>query len=283
MTLTNWQSKLKYWEKYPEKREEHLRKKREKSRKTYQEKKNDPEFMQKRRDSTKKYRERNPEKAKAAEKKWREKNPEYSIVASKKWREKNPERREKYRKERYAIERQDPKYVQNARLKSQERHERLKNDPEYIRKRSVYSKKHRKENKEYYVKYRKEHLEQRRIYMKERYTNDIQFKLSRAIRGRLWKLVSRGQKAGSAVHDLGCTLEELKVHLENQFEEGMTWDNWKFDGWHIDHIKPLSSFDLTNREQFLEACHYTNLQPLWGWQNIAKGAKMNWKPNKNDR
>jgi hypothetical protein len=48
----------------------------------------------------------------------------------------------------------------------------------------------------------------------------------------------------------------------------MTWDNWTTDGWHIDHIKPLaSSFDLTDRKQFLEACHYTNLQPLWAKDN----------------
>ena len=278
MTLTNWQSKLKSWEKHPEKREEHLRKKRERSRKTYQEKKNDPEFMQKRRDSSKRYRERNPEKAKAAEKKWREKNPEYSAVESKKWREKNPERRQKYRKEQYAIERQNPEYMEKQRINGKIRHERLKNDPEYIKKRKDYydSKKDTPEWKEYRKKYRKEHLEERRIYMNERYASDIQYKLSRIVRGRLWKVVSREQKVGSAVHDLGCTLEELKIHLENQFEEGMTWDNWKPDGWHIDHIKPLSKFDLTDPVQFKEAVHYTNLQPLWWHDNISKGNKSDW-------
>ena len=130
MTLTNWQSKLKYWEKYPEKREEHLRKKREDSRKTYQEKKNDPEFMQKRKDSVKRYRERNPDKAKASGKKWREKNPGYSAMSSKKWREENPERRKKYRKELYAIERQNPEYVEKQRINSKIHHEKNKNNPE---------------------------------------------------------------------------------------------------------------------------------------------------------
>ena len=279
MTLTNWQRKLKNWEKHPEKREEHLRKKREKSRKAYEEKKNDPEFMQKQRDHAKKYREKNPDKVKASGKKWREKNPEYSAMASKKWREENPERREKYRKERYAIERQDPKYLQNARLRSMERHERLKNDPEYIKKRKDYynSIKDTTKLKEYRKKYCKEHLEEKRIYMKERYENDIQYKLSRIVRGRLWKVVSREQKVGSAVHDLGCTLEELKIHLENQFEEGMTWDNWKPDGWHLDHIKPLSKFDLTDPVQFKEAVHFTNLQPLWWNENLSKGNKTDWE------
>jgi len=50
----------------------------------------------------------------------------------------------------------------------------------------------------------------------------------------------------------------------------MTWDNWSKDGWHLDHIVPLSSFDLSDREQFLKACHYTNLAPLWSEDNLTK-------------
>jgi hypothetical protein len=65
-------------------------------------------------------------------------------------------------------------------------------------------------------------------------------------------------------------LEQLKQHLESKFQTGMTWDNWTIDGWHIDHIKPLASFDLTNRKQLFEDCNYTNLQPLWAIDNILK-------------
>ena len=85
------------------------------------------------------------------------------------------------------------------------------------------------------------------------------------------RAIKTNAKAGSAVRDLGCTIPELKAHLEAQFQPGMTWDNWSLKGWHIDHIKPLTSFDLTNREQFLQACHYTNLQPLWASENLSKG------------
>jgi hypothetical protein len=81
-------------------------------------------------------------------------------------------------------------------------------------------------------------------------------------------------KIGSAVNDLGCSIEQLKQYLESKFLLGMTWDNWTTDGWHIDHIKPLASFDLTDKKQFLEACHYTNLQPLWATDNIIKSDKI---------
>lgn len=103
-----------------------------------------------------------------------------------------------------------------------------------------------------------------------RYKTDPKYKLSCLLRGRL-KSVLRGEsKAGSAVRDLGCTIEVLKIYLESKFQPGMTWENWSRDGWHIDHIIPLASFDLTDRERFLKACHYTNLQPLWAKQNLKK-------------
>jgi hypothetical protein len=77
-------------------------------------------------------------------------------------------------------------------------------------------------------------------------------------------------RSGSAVRDLGCTIPELRAHLEKQFQLNMTWKNHGLYGWHIDHIKPLVKFDLTNRDQFLQACNYTNLQPLWAAQNLCK-------------
>jgi hypothetical protein len=99
---------------------------------------------------------------------------------------------------------------------------------------------------------------------------DINFKLARNLRNRLRVAIYNNQKAGSAVKDLGCSIPELKIHLETQFQPGMTWENWSRTGWHIDHIQPLDSFNLQNREEFLKACHYTNLQPLWAEENLTK-------------
>lgn len=111
-----------------------------------------------------------------------------------------------------------------------------------------------------------------RQYMNNRYKNDINFKLADRLRSRM-RYYLHYKKTGSHVKDLGCTIDQLKQHLESKFQPGMTWDNYGFYGWHIDHIRPLASFDLTDREQFLQAVHYTNLQPLW--------AKDNWKKHSN--
>lgn len=91
------------------------------------------------------------------------------------------------------------------------------------------------------------------------------------LRSRLYDALKNNQKIGSAVSDLGCSIEELKVHLESKFQLGMTWNNWTKDGWHIDYIRPLASFDLTDKNQVKEACKYINLQPLWAEDNLSKG------------
>lgn len=109
-----------------------------------------------------------------------------------------------------------------------------------------------------------------------KYKTDIKHKLRVLLRSRLNKALNRNYKSGSAVRDLGCTVEELKSYLESKFLPGMTWDNYGLYGWHIDHIKPLASFDLSDRKQMLEACHYTNLQPLWANDNLSKNDKLNW-------
>jgi hypothetical protein len=69
---------------------------------------------------------------------------------------------------------------------------------------------------------------------------------------------------------LGCSIYELKSYLESRFQPGMSWDNYG-EEWHLDHVIPLSWFDLSDNKQFSRACHYTNLQPLWAENNFSKG------------
>jgi len=133
---------------------------------------------------------------------------------------------------------------------------------------------YRKVNKEKIKDWFQSNKDKINSYCKNKKKTDIQYKLSCNLRNRLCCAINNNQKAGSAVKDLGCSIDELKSYLESKFSTGMTWDNWTTDGWHIDHIKPLASFDLTDRQQFIEACHYTNLQPLWATDNLIKSDKI---------
>ena len=105
--------------------------------------------------------------------------------------------------------------------------------------------------------------------------NKTNYHIASMLRGRLYHAVKDGHKGGSAVTDLGCTIAEFRNYLESKFRYGMSWENWSRDGWHIDHIIPLDSFDLSDKEQLKKACYYTNLQPLWAKDNLSKANKVN--------
>lgn len=108
------------------------------------------------------------------------------------------------------------------------------------------------------------------------YRSNPNFRIASNLRNRLFQAMKRIKKPGSAVRDLGCTIPELRAYLESKFQPGMSWDNHGATGWHIDHIRPLSAFDLSDREQFLKAVHYTNLQPMWHEENFKKNAAAEW-------
>jgi hypothetical protein len=84
-------------------------------------------------------------------------------------------------------------------------------------------------------------------------------------------------KRGSAVRDLGCSVAELKLRLERMFTAGMTWENYG-RMWQVDHVIPLSGYNLTDRFQLLEAVHFSNLQPLSIAENHAKGGNRTQHP-----
>ena len=106
---------------------------------------------------------------------------------------------------------------------------------------------------------------------KTRLNTDINFKISKYLRSRMYNAVKKGYKSGSAVNDLGCSIDDLKNYMKKLFTKGMSWEN--YGDWHIDHKIPLIKFDLTNPEQFKKAVHYSNLQPLWAIDNLKKGGK----------
>jgi len=130
-------------------------------------------------------------------------------------------------------------------------------------KKKQYERKHRSETKETI-------REKAAKYVADKSANDLNFYLKRIIRRRISMAAKRINKTGSSVKDLGCSIEDLRKHLESQFKSNMTWDNYGVGGWEIDHIRPLSGFDLSNREEFLVACNYVNLQPLWKKDHMIK-------------
>ena len=116
-------------------------------------------------------------------------------------------------------------------------------------------------NKEYY-----------RLYKSKREKEDPMFRVINKLRTRIWYAIKRNNKSKTTLDLLGCAPDQLKVHLESKFTEDMNWDN--YGKWHIDHIVPLSSFDLSDEKELSKSCHYSNLQPLWAKDNLSKGNKI---------
>jgi hypothetical protein len=111
-------------------------------------------------------------------------------------------------------------------------------------------------------------------HKKRRRVSDINFRIGDNIRNAVNVALKGNYKAGHTIELLGCSVEYLHQYLENQFIDDMGWDNYGVHGWHIDHIIPLSYFDMSDPEQQKRAWHYTNLRPLWADDNLKKSNKI---------
>ena len=164
------------------------------------------------------------------------------------------------------------------------------NDPEKKRARDARWRQNNKEKqKERLAKWQKDNPEKCKIrnarwrennpgysakYENKRRAADVVFKMIKNIRAAMRLAIINNVKSGHTIELLGCSVEYLHEYLEGQFKPGMTWDNWGIRGWHIDHIIPLSYFDMSDPEQQKRAWHYTNLRPLWAKDNLRKGNKI---------
>lgn len=146
------------------------------------------------------------------------------------------------------------------------------------------SKKFRKDKAEYDKLYRKENktkiaANKKRWETKQKH-NPI-FKIKRNLRRRVHHAL-KGENKSQATFDLiGCSPEEFKSHIESQWEAGMSWDNYGTRGWHIDHIKPCHTFDLSCPEQQKECFHFSNQRPLWATDNLTRPKNLG-SSNKDD-
>ena len=197
------------------------------------------------------YREKNRDKINAQKKRHYEENKERLLATQKQYYEQNKQevldRNKKYRDaNKDKVAETSKKYVQDNKDK--------------IR---AYKKQWRADNKD-----RVNELTRKRD--KERRKTDINYKIKSNLRGRLYKAVKGLAKSDTTLNLLGCDIDYLKAHLELRFEYGMSWEN--YGEWHIDHITPCASFDLSDPEEQEECFHYTNLQPLWAEDNLKKGS-----------
>lgn len=190
------------------------------------------------------------EKQKEYFKKYNFKRRNKQKIYMKKWFLKNIEKIKKYRKEYFLLH--------EKKLKKYKKEYYLKNKFKYKK----YMKKWVKKN-------RKLLNEKRRIKIK----NNPKFKLSIILRNRILKALKGIKKNESTLKLLGVRdVKEVWNHLEKSFKSGMTLKN--HGKWHIDHIIPCASFDLTKLSEQRKCFHYTNLQPLWASENLSKGDRI---------
>lgn len=204
-------------------------------------------------------------------------------IDSEYYRIKKEKLKEKARK--YYTENKEKILAKKDRIKAQEynKNYRLKKK-ENIK---VYNEEYRQKNAEAISLKRKEYRQKNKDkineYNKFRLESNPNAKISKGLRNRLrdflkLKGIKKTQKFESYV---GCSIDQLKAHLESQFQDGMTWNN--YGEWHIDHILPLSN--ARDEEQLYKLCHYLNLRPLWAKDNIKKNNKADicWQKLQRDR
>ena len=207
----------------------------------------------------KKWAKANTEKVKASRKKYENQNPEKVKASKKKYRDTHKEELKIYAK--YYCE----KYSKQLKINAK------KYNNEHKNKHKRYYLKNKKRIKACVKKYREAHKEQYNNYFLKRRVIDIRFKIAGNLRNRVYNTIKRNTKSLSTMMLIGCEIDYLLYHLQSKFTKGMNWDN--HGDWHIDHIKPCSKFDLSKPAQQRKCFNYTNLQPLWASDNIAKSDK----------
>jgi hypothetical protein len=197
--------------------------------------------------------------------------------AGKKYREENKEKVKKKREE------YKNKNREKINAKERERYQTVEKFSEEYKGRAAKSKKKylqtdcgKEKRKACDKRYREKNAEKIKIRRAERRKDPYNI-LTERVRSRFRKIVRRNiieckeSKTKRSRELLGISIEDYKVYLEDLFVDGMNWDN--YGEWHIDHRRPIASFDLSKDEEMLECFNYKNTQPLWADDNLKKGSK----------
>lgn len=162
-----------------------------------------------------------------------------------------------------AANKDDPECVEKKRTQSRNTARRACKDP-------LMKKRMNEQVKKSNTKYRELSGSKRQAVMAR---ENPSFQIILRLRNRLWDAINEqnADKANSFIELTGCSQEQLVKHIEKQFKQGMSWENYGLDTWHIDHIRPCYSYDLNDIEQQKKCFHYTNLQPLKAFEDLSKG------------
>jgi len=227
---------------------------------------------------SKEYYLKNKEKIKHKSKIYREKHKvqRNAYFQSESYKNHKKEYDKEYRKKN-KLKYQDYRIKNKEKINNQRKEYLLKN-PEKREKLRERKRKHYWDNLEYYTekskKYKQQNKEIRNKKLSIRLKNDDEYRLKCNLKARIISALKGKGKSARTMELIGCNLSQLKEHLANKFKKGMTFENHSYKGWHIDHIKPCASFDLTCPVQQLACFNYNNLQPLWASDNMSKGAKI---------
>lgn len=201
-------------------------------------------------------------------------------IRKKKHSEKNKEYLIKKRKQYYIDNKADFSKKAAERKALKPKKERVYNrmsDEEKKKRKKESSKRYRERNvdklREIKREYNKRIGNQRKKESQKRMMSNIDFRIKKNLRGRVYVALKRGIKSQPTMSLLGCTIDEFKTHFESLFTEGMTWEKYMEGGIHIDHKVPCIAFDLTKEEEQKKCFNYKNLQPLWAIDNLKKGAR----------
>jgi hypothetical protein len=204
-------------------------------------------------------------RCKACESERRKQNIEKRREYQKKWREKNPDYMKNYEQKPELIAYRKEYYKQNSKIYKDRKKQWRKDNPE---KEAETRQKYNEENRDKLNEYHRQ-------WKQEKRDNDINYKLkentSRRIRYELNTLL-KGKKTKRTIEYIGCTIDELKLHIEKQFTQEMSWENYG-SYWHIDHIIPCAAWDLIKEEDNKYCWNFRNLQPLESSENQSKKDK----------
>ena len=210
------------------------------------------------------------DRGKASRAKWSNR-PEYKERKRKQGKEYYARPEVQERRKQYRL---SPEYRDAERA----RYERLKQDPEWVAKNKQAAREWRVKNPERFKELQRRWRDRNpgwvNEYIKRRYAADPEFALAYKLRARVYQAIkaSGASKSGRTEELVGCSIEFLRQHIERQFKGKMSWDNPS--SFHIDHIVPVSSFDLTNVQQQRVAFNWQNMRPLSPKKNLSKGAKL---------